>query len=295
MDLHYKQEAAVGGLVLMALVLFVAGTMWLSGRSLGPGGGAVLVQFDDVGTLKRGNPVKISGVTLGSVQQIQYRGYGDVLVTLELEKGIEPRMDAAASLEAVGLVGDLQVDFNPGSAAQPLPPGRVIGGTHQRGLTEIGTELGGQARDVLTGIQEVANKRLSDDLHETLRALQRTLDLFANEKRGPTAELSATMQVVQQLSRRLDSTLASPALERTLTNFDTVTSRLAAVTTQFTTTGARLDTLLQHLQRGEGTMGRLATDSTLYVEMREATKSLRLLLEEINKHPGKFPVQIKIF
>jgi hypothetical protein len=37
MDLHYKREVTVGALVLLGLAVFLSGTMWLGGRSFGPG------------------------------------------------------------------------------------------------------------------------------------------------------------------------------------------------------------------------------------------------------------------
>ena len=65
MDLHYKQEATVGALVLVALILFIGGTMWLGGKQFSTRT-PVAVQFADDGTLKRGSPVRGSGVQLSS-------------------------------------------------------------------------------------------------------------------------------------------------------------------------------------------------------------------------------------
>jgi hypothetical protein len=36
MDLHYKREVTVGALVIVGLVIFVAGTMWLRGKTFHP-------------------------------------------------------------------------------------------------------------------------------------------------------------------------------------------------------------------------------------------------------------------
>ena len=96
MDLHYKQEATVGALVLVGALLFIGGTMWLGGRRLSTRP-TVAVQFADAGTLKRGSPVRVSGVQLGMVDEIEFQGYGKVLVHLDLEEAASPRRDAAAA------------------------------------------------------------------------------------------------------------------------------------------------------------------------------------------------------
>jgi len=295
MDLHYKQEVTVGALVLTGAALFIAGTMWLSGRSLGPAGNTVRVQFADVGNLKEGNPVKVSGVSLGNVEGIRFEEVGRVVVTLSLDRRIVPRLDAAARLTSVGIVGDVVIDFDPGQAAEPLPPDRVIIGSQAEGLAALGTELSDRARVVLDGLAEVANKRMADDLHTTLVSIQRLSDVFANERSGPTAELTATMSSLRQLSTRLDSVLASPALDRALGSLDSATAQLGRMTDQFTTTGAQLDSVLVRINRGEGTLGRLASDTTFYAELRDLSASIRQFVDDLRAHPGKLSIQVRIF
>ena len=296
MDLHYKQEITVGGLVLAGIALFIVGTMWLSGRSLSRGDNTVRVQFEDVGSLKAGNPVRVSGVQLGSVEDIEFEDVGKVIVTLTLDRRITPRVDASAELKAAGLVGDLMmISFDPGREAERLPRDRVIMGQRPGGLTELGADLSGQAKVVLEGVSELANKRMAEDLHNTLVSIQRLANVFSNRREGPTAELAATAASMQQLSRRLDSVLGGPALDRTVSNLDSVTVQLRRLTDQYAVTGARLDSLLQRVNRGEGTLGLLATDSTLYFELRDLTAMVRAFVDTLRKTPGKITVQVRIF
>lgn len=296
MDLHYKREITVGGLVLAGIGLFIVGTMWLSGRSFNPTSNEVLVQFADVGNLKRGNQVRVSGVELGTVEDIEFVDVGKVIATLSLDRRITPRVDATARMASVGLVGnDVVIVFDPGREAERLPPDHVIIGQQPEGLSQLGAELGDQARVVLEGISEVANKRLADDMHNTLVSIQRLANVFSNRREGPTAELAATAASMQQLSRRLDSVLGGPAVDRTVTNLDSVTAQLRRLSDQYAMTGARLDSLLQRLNRGEGTLGRLTTDSTLYVELRDLTATVKAFVDSLRKHPGRITVQFRVF
>jgi ABC-type transporter Mla subunit MlaD len=66
MDLAYKQEATVGTLIILAFVLFFAGTTWLSGRSVGTDSDKFYrIQFHDASNLKASSPVRICGVGVG--------------------------------------------------------------------------------------------------------------------------------------------------------------------------------------------------------------------------------------
>jgi phospholipid/cholesterol/gamma-HCH transport system substrate-binding protein len=295
MDLHYKQEVSVGALVLAGVAIFVVGTMWLGGRSLKTGTNTVAVGFEDVGNLKRGNPVKVSGVTLGNVEDIRFEDVGKVIVTLSLDPRIEPRADATAEISAIGLVGDLVINFSPGAAAEPLAPGQVIPGQTERGLMSVGTELADQAKGALTGIQDVANQRLADDLHATLNSIQRLADTYGNTKTGPSAELTTTLQTMQDLARRVDSTLANPAVNRTIAQTESLTVRFTKLADQLAGTGSRIDSLLSKVNTGQGTAGRVVNDSSLYVNLRDLSASLKAFVDDLRKNPGKITVQVKMF
>jgi phospholipid/cholesterol/gamma-HCH transport system substrate-binding protein len=103
------------------------------------------------------------------------------------------------------------------------------------------------------------------------------------------------MASLEQLTTRLDSTLAHPALSRTLNRADTLTANLASMTAQLTSTGARLDTLLLGMNQGRGTLGKFTTDTGFYGDIRKLSQSMQELLDELKKHPGKIPVTVKLF
>ncbi|HWB41004.1 MAG TPA: hypothetical protein VG500_07095, partial [Gemmatimonadales bacterium] len=162
--------------------------------------------------------------------------------------------------------------------------------------------LGDRADSVLLGAQQIVNKRTADELYATLTALQgtlkaaeRTMGLYGNPNQGPTAQLTKTLTTLERLTARLDSTLANPALSRTLNRADTLTGNLATMTAQLTSTGARLDTVLLNLNQGRGTLGKFATDTGLYQDIRGLSQSMQELLDELKKHPGKIPVTVKLF
>lgn len=295
MDLHYKQEVTVGALVIAAIATFIVGTMWLSGKSLRAGDQLVEAQFAEVGNLKVGNPVKVSGVTLGSVEEITFQDVGKVLVGLKLDPRIQPKRDASAEIVSVGLVGDLMVVFDPGVASEALPAGQVIPGREERALTALGMELGSQAKATLEGMQGMLSREMADELRATLKSFRELADTYGDTRGGPTAELSSALRSLETLSGRLDSTLASPSMTRTLAQTDTLTARLSALADQFAGTGARIDSLLAQVNAGNGTAGRVVTDSTLYTNLRDLSASLKAFVDDLRRNPGKITVQVKLF
>jgi phospholipid/cholesterol/gamma-HCH transport system substrate-binding protein len=303
MDLTYKREATVGTVIIAAIVLFFIGTTWLSGRSVGGSSEDYWrIEFRDAGNLKTSSAVRISGVPVGKVEKIQLVDVGKVLVSISLPERITPKVDATAKIVAVGFVGDAVVEFDPGDGPAPLSKSKIIIGSQALGLADRAQVLSDRADSILLGAQAIVNQKTADQLRSTLttlegtlKAAQRTMTIFADSNRGPTAELTKTLASFRQLSSRLDSALAHPALSRTLNRTDTLTSNLAAMTAQLRSTAEQLDTLLAGVNRGQGTLGKLATDSGFYYDIRDLSHSMRELLDELKKHPGKVPVTIKLF
>ena len=278
MDLRFGKEAVVGTLVLIAIAIFVFGTMWLSGRSIG-NRNAYVIQFPNVSGLKRASPVTVSGVQVGRVEEIRLQDVGKVQVKISLPPNIKPKLDASAIVLSSNLVGDYVVDLDPGRAAQALPPGQVIIGRTKSGFSDKAELLGDRADSVLIGLQEFANKETAQQLRETMTALQatlqaaeRTMRLYGDASRGPSAELTRTMR-----------------------SFQAVTARLDRMTAQLGATSARLDTVLLGVNQGRGTLGKFATDSGLYYDLRDVSAGLKGLLAELQKNPGKIGVTVKVF
>ena len=303
MDLSYKREVTVGSLVILAVVLFIVGTSWLSGRSITADEDEFWkIQFQTAGNLKTSSVVRISGVPVGKVERLKLVDIGKVLVMVTLPDNIVPRVDATAQIVAVGFVGDAAIEFNPGKAPQRLTRDRVIIGSQAGGLTDLAESLGKRADSVLTGAQQIMNERTADEIQATLTALQgtlkaaeRTMRVYGDAENGPTGQITKTLASLERLTNRFDSTLGSPTLARTLGRADTLTGNLATMTAQLTSTGARLDTVLLNMNQGRGTMGKFATDTGLYTDLRQVSQSLKALLDDLKAHPGKIPVTVEIF
>ena len=55
-----------------------------------------------------------------------------------------------------------------------------------------------------------------------------------------------------------------------------------------------LSSILDRMERGEGTLGRLSTDESLYVSLNDAAQALNSLLTDLQANPNKY-INISIF
>jgi len=300
-DSRLSREVVVGSIVLVAAAIFVAGTFFLSGTSLFSRGGWK-ISFKDAGDLKRASPVRVSGVPVGKVLDIKLEKPGQVIVTISLPDEIVPKTDAFAYIRAVGLAGDAALVFEPGTDPTPAPRDQVFNGVPVPGMMDLAGRLAGNADTLLTNVRDLVGPKRAAQLDQTLTKLNATLAgaqalmaLYANQKSGPTAELQATLVEFRTLAARLDSTVSAPAVVRARDKADTLVGNLNEMSVQFRATGERLDSVLAKLERGEGTMGKLATDTVLYQRFTELSASVDSLVRDLRKNPGKLGVTVKMF
>jgi phospholipid/cholesterol/gamma-HCH transport system substrate-binding protein len=306
MDVGYKQEVTVGLLVIVGIVIFVAGATWLSGGTLPffrDEENWWHIRFSDASNLKNSSAVRVSGVTVGKVHKIVFTEPGKVVVSVSLDDKVHPRRGAFAEIVAIGLVGDAAIDLQTGPPENPpLQRSDTIRGLTRAGFTDRAQALSYSADTLLEGLKQLVDSRRQRQLDETLAAMQsalgaaeRTMRLYGNPNAGPSAELTRTMASFRALSARLDSTLAHPGLQAALGRSDSLTRSLDRMTSQLAVTTARLDTVLLNVNQGRGTIGKFATDSGLYYDLRDVSAGLKGLLTELQKNPGKIPVTVKIF
>ena len=296
MDLTYKQEVGVGAIVLVGLAVFLAGMFWLTGRSLGTSGVSVDVMFQSVAGLKQGDPVLVSGVKKGRVARVALERVKSVRVTLELTRDVAPHIDASAVVASLDLFGAKFVDYNPGARDEMLVRGRAISGTNAPDITDVAQGVATRANELMANAASVVSDRLGEDIHNTLVVTQRAMTTLANAPEGPfIKQTTRTLQATERVMERVDSMLGSG----TGRNVDSIAANLAKLTNHLSHTTASLETLLTRMNRGEGTLGKMASDTTMYHDLHELSVSLTALLKDLQEHPDKYVkpglVRVRLF
>ncbi len=288
----YHKEATVGALVLVALAAFFAGTLWLRGKTLSSP--ELHVMFADVGNLKEGAPVRVSGATVGRVEDIVFESVGKVRVGITFSVPITPTASASATIGSVGMLGDAVINLDPGQG-EALARGGTIEGSLETGLFDKGASLADQAAVTMTSLNRMLDTSMVVELRRTLAASQKLLNYYSDAKSGPTAELGATMRALQSTSARLDSTLAAVDAAALQARLDSTMKSTSNLTDRLAETSKRVDAMLARIDRGEGTFGKLMTDTLLYSDLRRTMKATSELIDEIKKNPGKLGITIRVF
>lgn len=293
MELRYRREAAVGAFLIIAALVFVFGLMWLRGQSLSRG--EILdVQFADVVGLKVGDPVRTSGVLVGTVKSIQLDHPGRVVVQLELTHKQDPRSDAKATVRSLDFFGARYIDYQPGTAASALAAGQALPGELEPGFGEMAQNLSNQGREVLANAGAIVGPQNNRELRATLARAQRLLDDLSGSVASGTREGVGALQALRQVLQRIDLLVSDPAAQQSLANVRSATANLAEVTETLRHTTRVMDSLLVKVNSGRGTMGQLVNDTMLIAELRRTNRHLDSLVTDFMANPKKY-VNVHVF
>lgn len=122
MQKHTTNELAVGLFVLLGLAGLGYLSVSIGGLEWGVDRIPIEARFASVGELKIGAAVKIAGVKIGTVQDIELDRYA-ALVELAVDRGVPLPKDTIASIRTEGLLGEAYVLLRPGGAPEDLAPG----------------------------------------------------------------------------------------------------------------------------------------------------------------------------
>ncbi len=296
MEVSYKEEVSVGALVILGLVAFTLGMFWLTGRSIVSKGIGVDVVFKDVSGLKEGDPVRVSGVTKGRVARVHLDKVGKVIVTIQLSSDVRPHADASAAVASADFLGAKYVAYNPGAKDEPLAQGTPIPGVAEEQFADIASRAASNASQLIENVNRGLNPgQLAADLHNTLVVTQRGMKALSEASNGPMVQQTTqTLKTVQNVMARIDSVLGTRDAAASGRRLDTLTANLGQLSAHLAAATKSLNELLTTMNKGEGTLGRMATDTMLYKNLNATLAALSSLLTDLKERPGRY-LTVKVF
>lgn len=321
----------VGAVVIGAMVLVVATTLWLQQADLGQRRLSITARFRDVGNMAVGNAVVIRGVRAGRVESITLAPNGWVTARLDLDQGIPLPPDPVVLVQASSLFGEWQASVSSRGGAPAIrevqdqlnddrnAPAETLPGAVLPDIAQLTTVAGGIAGNVSSVSERVRTvfddsaarelrasirnfSTLSADLSRTVRTQSRNLDSIAVDVRAGAGDLSVAASSLMQTLSRLDTATAAGEVRdivdetrRAAVNIREASARLNGIVRALETTEASLrttlakaDSILGKANAGEGSIGLLVNDPSLYRNSDSLLVDLRALIADVKRNPKRY-------
>ncbi len=295
-----RNEVTVGILITVAVTVLILGMVWLARGGLKPGY-PLHTRFAWGQNLKQGQPVLLAGVSVGYVGDVALRrdGYLDVLLRIDDEYQV-PK-GSTAVVKAVGIFGDVAVALTPPIPAPTVsyaPDDTVPAGPPSSDIDQILTRVDSIGRNVAVLTQalqtEVVEAGTFKDLHNvvasTARLSAQLQSVLAEQNRNATA----TMEAFRTSATRLGNLADSAQIEASLANVRQITANTARLSANLDSTNAQIQRLLGLAEKGNGTAGKLLTDTLLYNDLHRLVRQADSLLADVRANPKKY-FSVRIF
>jgi phospholipid/cholesterol/gamma-HCH transport system substrate-binding protein len=277
-----KREIKVGlffaiALFILATIIFIVGDFSTLFRGEGY---PLYADFETAAGLEKKTVVKMAGVKIGLVKEIQLKGFR-AEVRFDIDKGVEIYKDSTATLASLGLLGEKYIEIIPGEGPEICQPGDSIQSFAPVSFDQMGSllmsvgedisEVGKTLKEMLGGEEPKMNFQqilqnlsvLTDDLKELTQQNKGTL----------SAGIQSSTQTIQRFDRRVEDIadnldeligVMKSMLEENKGNIADSTEKLTSLIEEAEAALEQLNEALRKVNQGEGTLGKLIHDPELY-------------------------------
>ncbi len=284
-----RDEVLVGLVTTAALALAVVGSLFLARGGLLPGY-VMYSTFNWGSGLRQGQPVMLSGVSVGYVDAVDIHRSGELLVTMRIYKKYKVPLGTTSKVAPNGVFGDMMVAMMPSQATDEfyVEGDTIPAGAPMVGIGEVLTKVDSISQDV-----QLLTRALRTELVDRggLAEVRRTVTIanalivnLGQIAAQQAAELTRTQQAIQHLANGIDVA----QVDSTLRGLGEVARNVTQLTADLSGTTTQLNALLGKLEGTQGSAGLLLNDPGMYRDVRGLLQRLDSLTTDFQKNPGKY-------
>ncbi len=265
-----------GAFVIFAVLVFIIGNL---SQLFQPRGYPLVVHFDSVLGLDRSAAVRMVGVKVGYVKDIEL-DLRRARVTLNIFPRYQVPRGSKASQAAQGLLGEKYVEIQPSQEMTFYQPGDEMPAGTTMGLDQLApmlTSVGEEIKNFSQALRSVLGEDTKGGLQQTLQnlgSLASELNSLVAENKGRFGRvLDGADRAVSGLDGRFEEVAATvdrasvelrDLIAESRAGVRDNLDRLQKVLEKLDASLDDLRTVLDKVNRGEGTLGKLVNDPGLY-------------------------------
>ncbi len=293
-------EAKVGLIGIATLVTLIWGINYLKGRNILNSTYTLYAQYEDSGGLETSAPVVMNGIKIGYVEaiELQPESLPPVAVTLHIEKAYPLRTGSRAVLYSADLLGGKAIRIDASQNEGLLQNQDTLLSLLE---SDFLSTLGEQAGPVMEQIGKLSASldSLAGNLNELIssEASQLTLEHLADisvqlkkslEPGGSLHESFVHLESFTSMLESQEDELASMTTHLNSVSEALDSARIDLLSQELTATTGQFKELLEHLNSGEGTLGKLIYTDTLNLHLNNLVSHLDSLIVDLNENPKKY-------
>jgi len=277
----------------------------------------VYAVYEDVGGLEKANPVKINGLSVGQVRNMYFTEDGNANIVLEMviTNKLPVPSNSVAKIISSDILGSKAVEIILGNTPEFVESGDTLMAAIEisikdevsRQLQPIKTKaenLMMSIDSVLTMLNEIFSSANTRNItksvehmansFENLESTTNTIDELMKGQKNRLENIFGNIESITQNLQANEGNLNN--IIQNLSSFsDTLAqARVAETISHVNRTMTEVSEITRKINNGEGSIGMLVNDDSLYIELEKSSRELNLLLEDIRLNPKKY-VKFSVF
>ena len=301
MNFRFSKEIRIAVLTIVSGTMLYTGFNFLKGQDTFSSINFYPVLYSNVDGLVPGNPVYVNGLAVGQVKELSLAEGNKVRALLQVDASVKLTDSTLAKLMDGSLLGGKSIILELKPGGRVLKDGDEIKPFVEPGLTESILE---EARPIMKGIDKTLtnvnavlnaeNQLKLSKMLTNLEALTRNANALVEINKSV---LASSLTNINQLTGSLVQT--EKQLKPILQNLEQLSdslknTRLKSTVNQASETLANLDKVIDKINKGKGSMGKLVNDDSLYVHMDKTVKDLDQVFLDLKARPGRY-IHISVF
>lgn len=309
--MKFAKEIKVGLLIIVASALLYLGMNYLKGNNPFKQEIFYFVKYKKIEGLELSSPVTINGVKVGKVKQINFleNDIRNIIVKISLSNNYQIPDSSTARIYSLDLMGSKGIQIVLSDNEKFYNVGDTMLSSIEMNLSEQVSaqvaplkkkteELMGGIDSILVKIEYIFNKTNRANIDKSFEAIKRT---FQNlERTSVTLDTLMTNEKhrLHNIFVNIESITSNfkdnnEKLSSIIQNFDNLSDSLSKAEIVSTINNANnalisVNTILQKIERGEGSMGMLINNDSLYNNLNNSAESLDKLLIDLRENPKRY-------
>ncbi len=314
-----SKEFKSGVIVVLGVAALVWGVSFLKGSDILSRKYYLYAIYPRIDNLIPANPMLINGFKVGQVNSISLVEEGpfknQVIVIFVLTEEVNIPKKSVAKAVRSALLGTKAVEVVFSDEKEFVKNGDTLLSGSEENLREAvnkqiaplqarALSLIGSIDSAMTVVTMLLNPKTRDNIDRSFESVRKAIlsleqtaykldDLVASEK----GKVSNVMTNLSNISTNLNNN--EQKLNNIITNFSNLSdtlakSQLRSAVANASATMKELNELMSRINRGEGTLGKLAKNDSLYNNLNSSAASLDRLLKDLESNPKRY-VHFSIF
>ena len=312
-----SREIRVGLLVTAGIAMLYIGLNFLKGKNIFSRSRTYFAVFEDVDQLMVSATVQVNGFKVGIVDEVRFSSKSSTKVLVKFlitEDNLVIPDDTEAHIVS-DLLGSRTLDLQLGTSNLPAESGDTLTSVIDRGITdEIKSallplkvkieNLAGSVDTVLSGLNNVFNKKTQDGLVNSFESVNTSIlrfehtvtefDLLVTNERGKLSRIFSNVESITENLKNNNEKLSSVFANIYRITDDVAKSNVKQTMEDLQKSMQSLKAIVEKTERGEGSLGKLIVDDSLYTNLNQSSMNLSLLLEDMKANPKRY-VHFSVF